>query len=359
MIDPFTIALATFGIQKLRGKSTRMALKDAALVGGTAYGIGALSGGFGAGAAGQAAGTAGTATGIGTGTATTAGALTPASVTTAGGVTVPMNTTVGLSTTPAAPITQPSFLSRVGAGVSKAGEGIKGLFGRSPMTAEQVNAMTPAEIAKTGMTKAELMKGSGFMGLGTGEKIGLGIAGSTLLAGDEEQPEPPFTEADYEKASAEQKERMAGAFERATPQQNSQASVYNYGDTGMYTFNTGGIVNLETMPKYNTGGINYLPSKVDHDENDSNNYVRAHGYVEDGSGNGDKDEDTILAQLADGEFVSRADAILGAGIIEGADPKNYKDMRRKGAAFFYDQQSKFKRVFDMIDASRAKSSKAN
>jgi hypothetical protein len=33
-MDPFTIALATFGIQKLRGKSTNRALRDAALAGG-------------------------------------------------------------------------------------------------------------------------------------------------------------------------------------------------------------------------------------------------------------------------------------------------------------------------------------
>jgi len=68
---------------------------------------------------------------------------------------------------------------------------------------------------------------------------------------------------------------------------------------------------------------------TDHDKNDEGNYIRAMGYVEDGSGNGDKDEDTMLAQLADGEFVSRADAILGAGIIEGGDPSSYKDMRKK------------------------------
>ena len=65
------------------------------------------------------------------------------------------------------------------------------------------------------------------------------------------------------------------------------------------------------------------PLKVDHDENDANNYVRASGYVEDGAGVGDKDEDTMLAQLADGEFVSRADAVLGAGILSGADPKKF------------------------------------
>ena len=67
---------------------------------------------------------------------------------------------------------------------------------------------------------------------------------------------------------------------------------------------------------------------------------------------GDKDEDTILAQLADGEFVSRADAILGAGILEGASIADRKEMRKKGAAFFYDQQKKFKRIFDLLDASK-------
>jgi hypothetical protein len=39
-MDPFTIALATFGVQKLRGKSTNRALRDAVLAGG----IGQLGG---------------------------------------------------------------------------------------------------------------------------------------------------------------------------------------------------------------------------------------------------------------------------------------------------------------------------
>ena len=60
---------------------------------------------------------------------------------------------------------------------------------------------------------------------------------------------------------------------------------------------TGGLAEIR---KFNEGGVNYLPSKVSHDENDANNYVRALGYVEDGAGVGDKDEDTMLAQLADG-----------------------------------------------------------
>jgi len=115
------------------------------------------------------------------------------------------------------------------------------------------------------------------------------------------------------------------------------------------TFNTGG---LASIPRYNQGGVNYLPSKVTHDENDSNNYVRAQGYVEDGSGTGDKDEDTMLAQLADGEFVTRADGVLGAGIIAGANPESFKDMREKGASYFYEQQKRYKRVFDLLKGSR-------
>ena len=118
----------------------------------------------------------------------------------------------------------------------------------------------------------------------------------------------------------------------------------------MFYANEGGLANM--VSKFNQGGINYLPSKSDHDENDVNNYVRAEGYVEDGAGNGDKDEDTMLAQLADGEFVSRADAVLGAGILSGADPKSYKSMRKAGADFFYDQQKKLKRIYELVDANR-------
>ena len=122
------------------------------------------------------------------------------------------------------------------------------------------------------------------------------------------------------------------------------------------TFNTGG---LASIPKYNEGGVNYLPSKVTHDENDSNNYVRAQGYVEDGSGTGDKDEDTMLAQLADGEFVTRADGVLGAGIIAGANPNSFSDMREKGASYFYEQQKRYKRVFDLLKGSRDAKAKVN
>jgi len=115
---------------------------------------------------------------------------------------------------------------------------------------------------------------------------------------------------------------------------------------------TGGLAQIK---KFNEGGINYLPSKMTHDENDANNYVRASGYVEDGAGVGDKDEDTMLAQLADGEFVTRADGVLGAGIIAGANPNSMKDMREKGAAYFYEQQKRYKRVFDLLKEANGNS----
>ena len=121
-------------------------------------------------------------------------------------------------------------------------------------------------------------------------------------------------------------------------------------------FNKGGLADIK---KFNEGGINYLPSKVSHDENDINNYVRAKGYVEDGSGTGDKDEDTMLAQLADGEFVTRADGVLGAGIIAGGNPNSISDMRKKGAQYFYEQQRRYKRVFDLLKGSRDAKAKAN
>ena len=120
----------------------------------------------------------------------------------------------------------------------------------------------------------------------------------------------------------------------------------------MITAKEGGLATLRGIKKYNMGG-QVLPSKVTHDENDINNYVRANGHIMDGTGNGDKDEDTVLAQLADGEFVTRTDGVLGAGIIAGASPNNMKQMREKGAKYFYEQQARFKRVFDLLQQSKA------
>ena len=44
--------------------------------------------------------------------------------------------------------------------------------------------------------------------------------------------------------------------------------------------------------------------------------------------------------------------VLGAGILSGGNPKDFKSMRKAGASFFYDQQKKFKRIYDLINASK-------
>ena len=134
------------------------------------------------------------------------------------------------------------------------------------------------------------------------------------------------------------------------PEENKKyAGEGTFGPYGyaMKTMNTGGLVEIA---KFNQGG---MPVKSTHDENDFNNYKRANGYVADHTDGANKDEDTILAQLADGEFVTRTDGILGAGILMGASPNDEKAMRKKGAEFFYDQQKKMKRLYDLFNSKKA------
>jgi len=195
--------------------------------------------------------------------------------------------------------------------------------------------------------------------LSTLQSIGIGTTagqlGSSLAASppptmaDTLEQASPYSEEEYARAYQAARDNLQGIGERAVyadEPAGQQASLYDF-QSPRYQLAEGGIVN--SIPRYREGGVNYLPSKIDHDENDATNYVRAMGYVEDGSGNGDKDEDTMLAQLADGEFVSRADAILGAGIMAGANPKDMKDMRSKGAKFFYNQQDQLKRIYDIVN----------
>jgi RNA-splicing ligase RtcB len=128
-------------------------------------------------------------------------------------------------------------------------------------------------------------------------------------------------------------------------------SPYQFTEKTFYPkeYKTGGLASIQ---KFYEGGLSKVPTKITHDENDINNYMRMGGYIEDD--NGYKNEDTILAQLADGEFITRTDGVLGAGIIAGANPKNEKEMRAKGAKFFYEQQKRFKRIFDLLNENRAR-----
>ena len=254
-MDPFTIALATFGVQKLRGKSTKRSLRDAFLVGGGSYALGQTA----------------------------------------------MGAQMGLGQTAQQAASLPQL---------KAAD-IAGAQFRTPELQEVAFKEGAIGAAKKGAVEEP----TGIMKLFKKAKdnpVESALIASTvlpLLAGEEEAPKPPFSEDDYKQAYKEQSQKLEGGFEPVADAMPSRSDVYG---SNMFYANQGGLATA--IPKYNQGGVNYLPSKIDHNENDVNNYVRAEGYVEDGAGAGDKDEDTMLAQLADGEFVSRADAVLGAGI---------------------------------------------
>ena len=349
-MDPFTVALAVFGVQKLRGQSTSKSFRDALLA---ATGT-------------QVAGMAGVGEGLGafrpeafgsTSLPGMTGNFVGADMVTSVPVTVD-----GVASTSYSPLTlgQQFQTTPLGKGISAltgdpyqlqtdvAGKIVTNSAGQQVMTQPGTLFGTPETVNKvTGV----VTPGTGYRGLGAAEKVGLGFGTSTLFGNlftkKPKDTTKTFTEQEYKDAYARQPDLNLEPTQRSTYYPTT--NVYNY-QSALYGFNKGGIVNA--LPRYATGGVNYLPSKIDHDENDVNNYVRASGYVEDGTGSGNKDEDTILAQLADGEFVSRTDAVLGAGIMAGASPKNMKEMRQKGAAYFYEQQARFKRIFDLLNASR-------
>lgn len=279
-----------------RGESTRNVFKS--------MGLGALFGGIGGYAMSSLAG--------------------PAAATGAGGAT-------GAATT--------------GAGVTGSGTTASFMAGSTKAAQQAAANLAAQQVARAPLT--------------TLQSIGIGTTAGTL--GDafaSSGPPPmaeqleaasPYSEEDYAAAYDRARGNLEGIGDRAVYAEEpagQQAALYDF-QSPRYQLAQGGIV--DAMPKYREGGVNYLPSKTDHDESDATNYVRAMGYVEDGSGNGDKDEDTMLAQLADGEFVSRADAILGAGIMSGANPQDMKDMRSKGAKFFYNQQDQLKRIYDIVN----------
>ena len=226
--------------------------------------------------------------------------------------------------------------------------------GGSGLVAPATGALVPPAMAKPPVPIGEqIERGLGQAGQFVKDNPGAAIGGTAFLASLASQPkvpayqqmEEPYTEEEYRQAYARQRARTEPFSDRAVYERDEDSltpeNVYERQE--MLYANEGGLAS------FREGGVNYLPSKSDHDEKDANNYVRATGYVEDGSGNGDKDEDTMLAQLADGEFVSRADAVLGAGIMQGANPEDFKDMRRKGAQFFYKQQDQFKRIYDIVN----------
>jgi len=230
---------------------------------------------------------------------------------------------------------------------------LEAAFGTGTSVATDLAAAAPA-VADVAAAPTLASQAGNFIKENPGLSLAGGVAAANLLGSamaedpmTVQQAGQAYPESDYKAAKARQDaaiEGMAGRYDYDLDPDRDRGDIYN--PVNPIYANQGGLISFKNFAE---GGINYLPSKSDHDENDSNNYVRAMGYVEDGSGNGDKDEDTMLAQLADGEFVSRADAILGAGIMSGANPKDMKDMRSKGAKFFYNQQDQLKRIYDIVN----------
>jgi len=314
-MDPFTIALATFGVQKLRGKSTNRALRDAAL-----FATGSQLAGM---------------SGIGPFKAFGS-----------------MGNTLGPG----------SFATQFGN--TSAMRGIGALFGKTPQAADA--GVMPVEGGLKNVPQQSFF--SSLIPKSTAGRIGAGTALVSLLGssgGDEEPqkyllPTPNKAYTKFAKSGAPgtptgfmTRDYTTGtntALEDPDTYQTVEEILGDDPTQGFKSveFNSGGIVNVA---KFNEGG-QALPSKFSHDENDVNNYTRAGGFVKDGAGMGDEDEDTMLAQLADGEFVSRAAAVRGAGIVAGASVNNKEEQRKVGAEFFYEQQKRFKRIYDLIDASR-------
>jgi|TARA_E500000318_G_C3541386_1_gene204796 hypothetical protein len=322
-MDPFTLALATFGVQKLRGKSTKRSLRDALVIGGMGQ-LGGMAGVGGLQAFGQ------------TGANTLAGSTLGAQF----GNTATMTGIKSLfPQVTGAP--NPKNL-----GVDKFGNMVANPNYRAP--------------SEGGNLLSSLIPES------TAGKVALGSAVIPLIGGmgggDDMSNVPPGFNKNYQKLMESGFAGGPTGFQTRTYNDDGTYSDNTLEDKNTYqsveaildednkipAMKTGGIA---TIAKFNTGG-QALPSKFSHDEKDYNNYVRAHGFVEDGAGMGNDNEDTMLAQLADGEFVSRSAAVRGAGIIAGASLSDKEDQRKKGADFFYEQQKRFKRIMDILDASR-------
>ena len=227
-------------------------------------------------------------------------------------------------------------------------EGAKGSF-TNPATGKPL--ISPAATTAPGAAKAS----EGILGFGTGADIGAGIAATTFLSGmgdkgGEEKKTEEKVNVNYPNVkdivtNFNIKDPVTGQTSKLaigeTPEERFMKTGYTprYKDGGIAKFNNGALVSM-------------LPGKSVSDEKDPSIYKRAYNFVTDETGNGDMNEDTMLAQLADGEFVTTAKAVLGAGIFQGAKPSDINGMRDKGAKFFYEQQARFKRIYEMLEEAK-------
>ena len=227
-------------------------------------------------------------------------------------------------------------------------EGAKGSF-TNPVSGKPL--MAPNVPGIPGAEKAS----EGILGFGTGADIAAGIGATTFLSGmgdkggSKEEVKEGFNQ-NYPNVKDVVTnfniiDPVTGATSKLaigeSPEERFMKTGYKprFKDGGLAKFNQGALVSM-------------LPGKSVSDEKDPSIYKRAYNFVTDETGNGDMEEDTMLAQLADGEFVTTAKAVLGAGIFQGAKPSDISSMRDKGAKFFYEQQARFKRIYEMLEEAK-------
>lgn len=233
-------------------------------------------------------------------------------------------------------------------------------FGGADPTAKGVSTVAKDTAAKTATDTATKTgglfgKGEGILGYGTGADIGAGIAATTFLSGmgdkggteekQEEKVNVNYPNVKDVVTNFNIKDPITGQTSKLAIGETPEERFMKVGYTPR--FKEGGIA------KFNNGAlVSMLPGKSVSDEKDPSIYKRAYNFVTDETGNGDMEEDTMLAQLADGEFVTTAKAVLGAGIFQGAKPSDMSAMRDKGAKFFYEQQARFKRIYEMLEEAK-------
>lgn len=254
------------------------------------------------------------------------------------------------------------------AGYGVGGEGLTGIEGAksafmgvpenqlaaNAVTQGSTNAATNAATKKTAEEAAKKVPRNGILGYGTGADLAAGFAAAPLLgslAGGDEDPEVRKEKLNTNYPKVKDLVTKFKIRDYSTGKDNQldvgESVEERLGDNYVSRYKHGGIA------RFNSGDlVNKLPSKTQYDEKDYSVYTRAANFVTDESGNGDEDEDTMLAQLADGEFVTTAKAVLGAGIIAGASPSDKTAMRNKGARYFYEQQARFKRVFKLLNDAK-------
>ena len=250
------------------------------------------------------------------------------------------------------------------AGYGVGGEGITGFDGaKSAFMGAPENQLIAPPPKPPGLDKATTgvvpkvdpkTDGKGLLGYGTGVDLAAGFAAVPLLGslmGGDEAPEVRKEKLNVNYPKVKDLVTKFKIRDYSTGKDNQldvgESVEERLGDNYVSRYKHGGIA------RFNSGDlVNKLPSKTQYDEKDYSVYTRAANFVTDESGNGDEDEDTMLAQLADGEFVTTAKAVLGAGIIAGASPSDKTAMRDKGAKYFYEQQARFKRVYKLLNDAK-------